>query len=105
MYGQIKPDKYYHAGAGCIISVGTYALGQYAKREMNPIAPSVLAIGGAWAKESIDSYRGGQFSYSDFAWTAISGIVTNIVIRQIWKPRKKIKDPFDIENDPLVKNH
>ena len=100
---QITTDKYYHASAGIILSSATYSIGQYTYREMNPIAPSLIAITGGAAKEFYDVMDGRTFSYSDFAWTAASGIITNIVIRAIWKPRKKVKkDIYEIKNDPLI---
>ena len=95
MNAQITTDKYYHASAGVILSGVTYSIGQYTYREMNPIAPSLIAITGGAAKEFFDVMDGRTFSYSDFAWTAASGIITNIVIRAIWKPRKKKKDIYD----------
>jgi len=101
MNAQITADKYYHASAGIIISSATYSIGQYTCRDMNPIAPSLISITGGTAKEFYDVMSGKRFSYNDLAWTAFSGIATNIVIRAIWKPRKKNKDIFEIENEPL----
>ena len=101
---QITTDKYYHASAGVILSGVTYSIGQYSNREMNQIAPSLISISAGAAKEFYDVMDGRTFSYSDFAWTAASGIITNIVIRAIWKPRKKVKkDIYDLENIPLAK--
>ena len=98
-----QTDKYYHAGAGTILSGGTYVLDQLVfKREMNPVAPSLIAISGGAAKEFFDVMNGKTFSYSDFACTALSGIATNAIMRAIWKPKKKKVDIFDIKNDPLI---
>jgi len=98
---QIQQDKYYHASAGTLLAGATYTIGQYSYRDMNPIAPSLIAITGGTAKEFYDVMSGKRFSYNDLAWTALSGIATNIIIRAIWKPRKKNKDIFEIENEPL----
>jgi len=102
MNAQIKTDKYYHAGAGIILSSSMYTIGQYTVREMNPVAPSLIAISGGAAKEFFDVMNGKTFSYSDFACTALSGIATNAIMRAIWKPKKKKVDIFDIKNDPLI---
>ncbi len=102
LIGQIKPDKYYHASAGVLISGSTYTIGQFSKREMNPIAPSLLSLTGACSKEFYDTMNGGYFSYKDALWTTVSGVVTSRIIRVIWKPKKKDKpDPFDF-NPELV---
>lgn len=97
-FAQIKPDKYYHAGAGVTISAGVYTIGQYSYREMNPIAPSLVAFTAGAFKEFYDSMRGGQFSNEDLLFTTASGIATNIIMNIIWKRkkgRKVKKDPFD----------
>jgi len=100
---QIKPDKYYHASAGIVLSGGMYTIGQFSERDMNPIAPSLIAFTGGCAKEFYDSMNGGYFSYNDLIWTTASGIVTNIALKLIWKKKPKIKkDPYDYEPD-LVK--
>jgi len=98
---QIKQDKYYHVGAGIVLSSGMYTIGQYSYKEMNPIAPSLIAITGAASKEFYDTFNTGYFSYSDFAFTALSGIATNIIIRAIWKPKKKNKY-INIDELPLI---
>ena len=96
IFAQIQPDKYYHAGAGCIIASSMYTVGQYSEREMNPIAPALVSLTAGFFKEGIDAMSGRQFNSKDLIWTTASGIVTNVVIRAIWKPKRKVKHTDDI---------
>lgn len=105
-FSQISNDKYYHCTAGVIISGGTYMSSRLFAREMNPIAPSLVTIACASAKEGFDAFNGGQFSYSDWSCTVISGVVTNIVMKILIKQKRKQKevyDPFELKNIPLTK--
>jgi len=101
---QIKKDKYYHASAGIVIASGTYAIGQFSEREMNPAAPALMAFTAGCGKEFFDVMNGGYFSYEDVLWTTASGIAVNFVIRKIWKPRKKVTQKEEIfdYNPPLT---
>lgn len=90
---QIQQDKYYHASAGVVLSSGMYLFGS---ENINPIAPSLVAITGAAYKETFDSMGGGNFDGKDFAFTAISGIITNIALHYIFKKRK---------NKRIIKNY
>jgi len=87
-FSQIKPDKYYHAGAGMVLSAGMYTIGQYSYREMNPIAPSLIAMTGGFTKEMFDCFNTGKFSGKDMLWTTASGIVVNAAMALIWKRKK-----------------
>jgi hypothetical protein len=101
---QIKQDKIYHAGAGVSITGGVFYSQYLCEREMNPIAPSLIGITAGFGKEMYDVMDGRFFSYSDFAYTAISSVITNIILEVIHKPRKKMKKyDFDEYNPPLVK--
>ena len=94
---QIAKDKYYHAGAGVVLSGSTYVISQNISREMNPIAPSLIAFTGACSKEFYDSLNGGRFSWQDAAFTTVSGVLTNYLIRKIWKPKKKKKIEYYVK--------
>ena len=106
LQAQITTDKYYHASAGIVLSSGMYTLGQFSNRELNPIAPSLIAFTGGCAKEFYDSMNGRQFSGSDLLFTTVSGIATNLVLNLVWKKKKKYKhrkDPFDYEPELVTK--
>lgn len=102
---QLKKDKVYHSASGVILSTGVVITQKYIfKKESNPIWPTLTVCFVAAAKEMYDSMNGGYFSKSDFAVTAISGALANMLFAVILKPNKKKPnkiDPFDWENDPL----
>jgi hypothetical protein len=102
---QIKQDKYYHSIAGIGISTGVHFSQGLFYREMNPIAPSLITMSAATFKEGYDVMNGGNYSWSDWAFTTISGIATNAVLRAIYKPKpKKLKDPYNETFNPeLIK--
>ena len=97
---QLKQDKVYHAGAGIVLSSSMYAFGS---ENITPIAPSLVAISGAYFKEVSDSMNGGRFSNQDFAFTAISGIVTNLALHYIFK-KKKRKKRYDLVGNNFSTN-
>lgn len=99
---QIQPDKYYHAGAGTVIAAGTHFSQSLFEREMNPIAPSLMAFTAGFSKEMFDCMSGRKFSGSDLIWTTASGIVTNAILRTIYKPKPKKYIEFENFNPPLV---
>jgi len=91
-------DKLYHATAGVTISASVILASKYIfKREMNPIAPTLIAATIGAGKEVYDGHTGGRFSDEDFLTTAISAVIINIIPYIKFKKRKKkIKqDPFD----------
>jgi hypothetical protein len=102
---QIAKDKYYHAIAGVPISSGVHFSQKLFYREMNPVAPSLIAISAATFKESFDAINGGVYSWSDWAATSISGVITNAILQVFWKQKpKKRKDPYEENYNPdLIK--
>ena len=104
-FSQIGKDKYYHASAGAIIAAGTYSIGYYSKRDMNPIAPTLVAFTAGFGKEMYDSFHTGNFSGKDLLWTTASALVINVGMRLIWKKEhKKLKREIDFEPElPLTK--
>ena len=81
---KIGHDKYYHAGAGAIISASIFTIGQYSQREMNPIAPVLVVSFIGFGKETIDAMNNGNFSNKDLLWTITSGAAINLILYYAW---------------------
>ena len=90
LQAQITEDKYYHAGAGVIISSGMCVLDYHSKRDMNPIAPTLAAFSVGFFKELADGYKpNGRFSGQDLLFTTASAAIVNIGYKLIFKKKKK----------------
>ena len=90
MNAQITEDKYYHAGAGAVISTGVCIWDYHSKREMNPIAPTLAAFSVGFFKELADGYKpNGRFSGQDLLFTTASAAIVNIGYKLIFKKKKK----------------
>ena len=98
MSAQIKKDKYYHAGAGVVISGSSFLITNHYTKD--PATAFRLSAGlvtcSAFGKELFDSFGSGQFSWSDFAFTEISGLVTSSALYFIYKKKKKAKFNKDL---------
>jgi len=106
-YSQLKigTDKYYHFGAGCVISGGMWTIQQHCYEDTNPIFPTLLATLAGVGKEALDVYSSKRVSYRDIAFTFIGGAVTNTVLYFVWNKKriKKRKLNNIIDEFPLVK--
>jgi hypothetical protein len=100
---QIKPDKYYHAGAGTGIAISSHLI--LKGGNVNPMKGTLITVPIAFGKEMHDSFNGGKFSGQDFFFTVVSAAIIDLSvlgIKKIFK-KKTRKDPFYIKNDGLVK--
>ena len=91
-FGQIKPDKYYHAGVGAGISVSSHLI--FKGENVNPIKGTLLTTPFAFGKELHDSFNGGKFSGQDIAFTLISAAIIDLSILGIKRIFRKKKNRF-----------
>jgi hypothetical protein len=102
-FGQIKPDKYYHAGVGTGIAISSHLI--FKGENVNPYKGTLLTAPIATGKELYDSYNGGKFSFSDIGATLLIPVLidTGVLIVKRVKKRRKIIDPFEY-NPELVRS-
>lgn len=104
---QITRDKYYHAGAGFVISQGSFSFINYKTNDYKLAFRASLMLNtcAAFGKEMCDSFQKRDFSYQDFTFTLVSGFATSLVNRQLQKREHRKKEIDYIEfnfNPPLV---
>jgi hypothetical protein len=88
--------------AGISIAASTYAIGQFSDREMNPVAPILVASLAGFGKETIDAMTTGRWNGKDFAFTVASAAITNLVMHYVWK---KNKSNDKIEKSKIIANY
>ncbi len=93
-FGQLKKDKYYHAGVGTGLTISTHLL--LPGEDVNPAKGTLIVGTIATFKEFFDVMNGGIFSGPDILATITPAIVIDTGVL-IFKKRKKKKkdDPFD----------
>ena len=101
--GQIKKDKYYHAGAGTVIAISSHLV--FTGENVNPYKGTFIAAPIASFKEMYDVNNGGRFSFTDIAATLIVPIIIDTGV-MLFKRKKERNTPIELEdefNPPLVK--
>ena len=103
--GQIKPDKYYHAGAGLSIAISSHLI--LKGDNVNPYKGTLITAPIATGKEFLDSFNGGVFSFSDIGATLLFPVLIDtgvLIVKKIKKRNKPIEiDPFEF-NPELVRS-
>ena len=97
--GQIKQDKYYHAGVGTTIAISSHLV--FKSNNVNPYKGTLIATPIAFGKEIYDSYNGGRFSFADIGATILPTILIDTGVL-IFKKKNKIIN-IDEFNPSLVK--
>lgn len=100
---QLAKDKYYHAGAGVVISEGTFLLSQklWQDNKLSCRMAVSLTAYSAFGKEMFDAFSGGRFNWNDAVFTFTSGLITAYINKWLFKPRKKQPNNIILEF-PLI---